>query len=175
MDVQVGRHHVVVPRHDEGHIRGDELLAVLVKPLEPREIAIEFGSGRGIAVRWVETSHGDTVNGGFDIATVKIVGITRKAPSVPSMLKRLPRLRRRARHRRRCRGTMRFVVLRSVKAIIALGNTFPRIDSAKAPDRPAPRVGALIVDSLKHHRYGCRPQQKQPNSWISTEIGLRCG
>ena len=51
IDVQVGRHDVVIARHDEGRIRGDQRLAILVKPLEPSELEIEFRSRRGIAVR----------------------------------------------------------------------------------------------------------------------------
>jgi hypothetical protein len=60
VDVEIGRHHVVVAaRHDDRHIGGDELFAVLVKPLEPPEFVVEFRAGRGIAVRQAKTSEID--------------------------------------------------------------------------------------------------------------------
>ena len=54
-------------------------LSVFVKPLEPGELVVEFGAGRGIAIGKIKASDGDAGDGGFDIAAVGIFRIAGQA------------------------------------------------------------------------------------------------
>jgi hypothetical protein len=48
-----------------------------VEPLEPSELVVEFGAGRGIAIGKIQASHGDAGDSGFNIAALGILRITR--------------------------------------------------------------------------------------------------
>lgn len=50
VNIQIGRHDVVVASQDDRNIEIQELGGVGLKTLEPPQLVVEFRSGRGIAV-----------------------------------------------------------------------------------------------------------------------------
>ena len=75
IDIAVRRNDVVVPGQHDRNVRGNELPGVCRETIQPRELVIEFWSRLRIAVRRIERGDEDAVDGGFDKAGLRVVGI----------------------------------------------------------------------------------------------------
>ena len=85
-DVTERAQHLTLLRHRDALLAGSdrptvEVLGVFRQPVEPAQLVIEPGSGRGIAVRQIETSDKQAADRRFDVAAVRVVGIARRTPT----------------------------------------------------------------------------------------------
>ena len=78
IDVGVGRHDVEIPCEHDRRIESIELSRVLQQPLHPDELVFEFRSWLGVAVRCIEIRNQHAIDRCFDVAALRIVGITRQ-------------------------------------------------------------------------------------------------
>lgn len=77
--VEIGRHHVVVAGKDDGNIQLDQLGRIGRQSREPTTLVFELGTWRGIAVRQIEASKQDAIDGCFNVAALAIARIAWEA------------------------------------------------------------------------------------------------
>lgn len=65
VDIEVGWHDIVVAHEGNRNFKFQQFGSVGVKTVKPTQFLIEFGSRCGIAIRQIETSDQDAINGSF--------------------------------------------------------------------------------------------------------------
>jgi hypothetical protein len=75
IDVEIGRHHVVISRQHDGRSSGAEFSRMGVQAFQPSEFVIEFGTGLGVPVRSVGRSDEHSVGGRLEIAALPVGGV----------------------------------------------------------------------------------------------------
>src|SRR5215213_817944 len=54
---------------------------MLRQPVEPAQLVIEFGTGRGIAVRQIKAPDNQAIDSRLDVSAVRVVGIVGQTPA----------------------------------------------------------------------------------------------
>src|SRR4051794_12073183 len=81
IDVELRRHDVVIAGEHDWLAACEQRLRVLRQPVKPAQLVVEFETGRGIAVRQVETSDNYAVDRRLDIPAVRVVELAGQTPA----------------------------------------------------------------------------------------------
>src|SRR5579872_721170 len=73
VDVEFGRHHVIVAGEHDRRAGREKLLAMRDQALEPAELEAEFLASYRIAVRHVEAADEEPVDRSLDVAAMRVV------------------------------------------------------------------------------------------------------
>ena len=78
IDIEVGRHDVVVAGEHDRHARAMELARMPREPREPGELVVEFRTGLRVAVRRVQGCDQHALHGRLDVAALRVGRIARQ-------------------------------------------------------------------------------------------------